>query len=123
MPWLTAVSLARCGRITDAAAGYLRGHHALEQINLQWTATGDVSVGALANKPALHRVVLGARLTDAGAARLRDYPALASPGVADVFLSICSARTLTDDALAEIGTLHRPSAAPTFCANSIIRWT
>jgi hypothetical protein len=110
MPWLTAVSLARCGRITDAAAEYLRGHHALEQINLQWTATGDASVGALTNKPALHRVVLGARLTDAGAARLRDYPALASPGVADVFLSICSARTLTDDALAEIGTLSGVAA-------------
>jgi hypothetical protein len=56
MPWLTALSLAGCGRITDAAVGHLRRHQALEQINLQWTNTGDLSVAALAGQSALARV-------------------------------------------------------------------
>ena len=105
MPWLTAVSLAGCGRITDAAVGHLRRHHALEQINLQWTNTGDQSVSALAALPALARVVLGRRLTDAGAASLRDFPALATPGALDSFLSVSSSKALTDDALASLGRL------------------
>jgi hypothetical protein len=105
MPWLTALSLAGCGRISDAAVGHLRGHRALEQINLQWTNTGDQSVAVLAGRSALARVVLGRRLTDAGAASLRDFPALATPGALDSFLSVSSSKALTDDALASIGRL------------------
>jgi len=105
MKWLTAVSLAGCGGITDAAVAHLRGHQALDQINLQWTNTGDASVSALAGKPVLARVVLGRRLTDAGAASLRDFPALATSGALDSFLSVSSSRVLTDAALASIGRL------------------
>ncbi|MPZ19145.1 MAG: hypothetical protein GEV06_14705 [Luteitalea sp.] len=104
MPWLTAVSLARCPRIGDGAVAYLRRHEALEQINLQWTGTGD-EAAALEGKPALSRVVLGSRLTDAGAARLRSFPALAAPGAPDTLLAVSSARALTDQALAYIGEL------------------
>jgi hypothetical protein len=110
MPWLTALSLARCGHIGDGAAAYLGGHQQLEQINLQWTDAGDGFVAALRGKAALARVVLGRQLTDAGAARLRDFPALAAPGAADSFLSVSSARTLTDEALAHIGTLSGVAA-------------
>ena len=105
MPWLAAVSLAGCGRITDAAVGHLRRHRALEQVNLQWTNTGDQSVAILAGQSALARLVLGRRLTDAGAAALRDFPALATPGVLDSFLSVSSSKVLTDAALASIGQL------------------
>jgi hypothetical protein len=105
MPWLTCLSLARCGRIGDAAAAFLRAHQELEQINLQWTNTGDDFVAALSGKAALSRVVLGGRLTDSGVARLRDFPALAVPGAADSFLAVSSARDLTDQALAYIGEL------------------
>ncbi len=105
MPWLAAVSLASCGRITDAGVGHLRSHQALEQVNLQWTNTGDQSVAALAGRSALARVVLGRRLTDAGAASLRDFPALATPGALDSFLSVSSSKALTDGALASIGRL------------------
>lgn len=59
MPWLAALSLARCRGIGDGAAVYLRGHQELEQINLQWTDAGDAFVAALAGKAALSRVVLG----------------------------------------------------------------
>jgi hypothetical protein len=105
MPWLTAVSLAGCGRITDAGVGHLRRHRALEQINLQWTNTGDQSVVALAGQSALARVVLGRRLTDVGAASLRNFPALATRGALDSFLSVSSSKALTDDALASLGRL------------------
>ena len=110
MPWLTAVSFANCGQIGDKAVAYLRGHQALEQINLQWTAAGDESVAALAGKPALARVVLGNALTDAGVARLRDCPALAVASDADSFLAVSMARTLTDRALADIGALKGVAA-------------
>jgi hypothetical protein len=105
MPWLTAISLASCSRIGDGAISHLRAHRALEQVNLKWTATGDEALAALEGKPALHRLIVGARTTDAGAARLRNFPALAAPGTLDSFLSLSSARTLTDEALAHVGTL------------------
>jgi hypothetical protein len=105
MPQLTAVSLGWCQRIGDKGVAYLRGHRELEQVSLYWTAAGDQAVAALAGKPALSRVVLGNRLTDAGVARLRDFPALANGGDRDSFLAISGGRTLTDQALADIGTL------------------
>lgn len=110
MPCLTAVSLANCGQIGDKAVAYLRRHQELEQINLQWTAAGDESVAALAGKPALSRVVLGTALTDAGVARLRDFPALAIASGADSFLAVSMARTLTDQALIDIGALKGVAA-------------
>jgi hypothetical protein len=110
MPWLTAVSLANCGQIGDKAVAYLRRHQELEQINLQWTAAGDQSVAALAGKPRLSRVVLGNALTDAGVARLRDFPALAIASGADSFLAVSMARTLTDQALVDIGALKGVAA-------------
>jgi hypothetical protein len=110
MPWLTAVSLANCGKIGDKAVAYLRRHQELEQINLQWTAAGDQSVAALAGKRRLSRVVLGNALTDAGVARLRDFPALAIASGADSFLAVSMARTLTDQALIDIGALKGVAA-------------
>ncbi len=105
MPWLTALSLSRCGRITDRAIERLRHHQHLERINLQGTDTGDAAIAALAGKASLSRVLVGARATDAGAARLRDFPALAQPGAHDAFLAVSSAGALTDDALDAIGSL------------------
>src|SRR5581483_7646640 len=43
MPWLTALSLSRCGRITDRAIERLRQHPHIERINLQGTDTGDAA--------------------------------------------------------------------------------
>lgn len=106
MPWLTALSLSRCGRVSDGAIARLRHHDRLERINLQGTDTGDAAIAALAGKPKLSRVLVGTRLTDAGAARLADLPALASAGAGDAFLAVSSARALTDEALAAIGTLQ-----------------
>lgn len=106
MPWLTALSLSRCSRITDRAIERLRNHEHLERINLQWTDTGDEALAALADKRLLSRVLVGARLTDAGASRLRDFPALSEPGARDAFLAVSSARALTDDALTAFGSLN-----------------
>jgi hypothetical protein len=106
MPWLTALSLSRCGQITDRTIERLRHHTHLERVNLQWTDTGDAAIAALAGKPSLSRVLVGARMTDAGVARLRDFPALAAPGARDAFLAVSSARALTDDALTAIGSLN-----------------
>ena len=105
MPWLTALSLSRCGLITDRTVEQLRHHDRLERINLQWTDTGDRAIAALAGKPSLSRVLVGPGLTDAGAASLREYPGLATPGARDAFLAVSAARTLTDEALAAIGDL------------------
>jgi hypothetical protein len=97
VPRLTALSLARCSRITDRAIERLRNHDRLERINLQWTDTGDAAMAALAGKPSLSRVLAGAGLTDAGAARLRDFPALAVPGAPDAFLArMASLQELND---------------------------
>jgi hypothetical protein len=106
MPWLTALSLSRCSRITDRAIERLRNHEHLERINLQWTDTGDEALAALADKRLLSRVLVGARLTDAGASRLRDFPALSEPGARDAFLAVSSTRALTDDALTAFGSLN-----------------
>src|SRR5262245_7269544 len=106
MTWLTGLSLSRGGHTTDLPGERLRPHQHLERINLQWTDTGDAAIAALAGKPSLSRVLVGARLTDAGAARLRDFPALLQPGARDAFLALSSARSLTDEALAAIGSLN-----------------
>ena len=106
MPWLTAVSFARCGSLTDAAVGYLRTHQRLQRINLLWTNTGDDAIAALAGKSQLSRLLVGARLTDAGASRLREFPALVAPGAPDAYVSLSSARSLTDEALTSIAMLQ-----------------
>jgi hypothetical protein len=105
MPQLTAISLAWCQKIGDKGVSYLREHHNLEQVSLYWTAAGDEAVAALSGKPALARLVSGNRLTDAGVARLHDFPALVVEGDRDSFLAISGGRTLTDQALAYIGEL------------------
>ena len=105
MPWLTALSLGRCGLITDRTVERLRGHHQLQRVNLQWTDSGDRAIEALGGKPLLSRLLVGAKVTDAGAALLGHCPALANPGAPDAFLAISAARTLSDDALAAIGGL------------------
>ena len=56
MPWLTALSLSRCGQITDRTIELLRAHQHLQRINLQWTDTGDAAIAALAGKQSLSRV-------------------------------------------------------------------
>src|SRR5262245_16477676 len=106
MTWLTGLSLSRGGHTTDLPGERLRPHQHLERINLQWTDTGDAAIAALAGKPSLSRVLVGARVTDAGVARLRDFPALAAPGARDAFLAVSSARELTDAALLAIGVLN-----------------
>jgi hypothetical protein len=106
MTWLTALSLSRCRQITDRTIERMRSHEHLQRINLQWTDTGDTAIAALAGKPSLSRVLVGARLTDTGASRLRDLPALAAPGATDAFLAVSSARELTDEALSAIGALN-----------------
>jgi hypothetical protein len=110
MPWLTAISVRGCGRISDHAVVSLRDHQLLEQVNLQWTRTGDAAVAALAGKPRLCRLVVGGLLTDAGASHLRDFPVLAAPREPDSFLSVSSARNLTDGALESIGALKGVAA-------------
>ncbi|MGH9349442.1 MAG: hypothetical protein ACRD26_19500 [Vicinamibacterales bacterium] len=105
MPWLTAVSLAGCRSIRDAGVAYLRRHEWLEDVNLQWTGAGDEAVASLAEKPALHCVVLGRHLTDAGAARLRDFPALRTAGRVPAALAVGTSPALTDHALAWFGDL------------------
>jgi hypothetical protein len=105
MPQLTALSLAHCSGVGDGAVAHLRRHANLEQVNLRWTRTGDEAVAALAGKPQLARLILGGRLTDAGAARLREFPALAEVGATDSLLAVSTARALTDRALADMGAL------------------
>jgi hypothetical protein len=61
MPWLTALSLSRCGQITDRTIERLRHHEHLKRINLQWTDTGDAAIAALAGNPSLSRLLVGAR--------------------------------------------------------------
>ncbi len=116
MPWLTAVSLGNCRAIGDAGVAYLRQHDALEEINLQWTATGDEALRLLAGKPRLHRVSVGGEVTDAGAALLREYPALRAPGAPDAFLAVSSSSTLTDRALAALGDLAGVVALDVHCS-------
>ena len=105
MPWVTAISFARCQSIGDDGIAYLRNHQHLEEVNLQWSGTGDDAVSHLAGTPGLHRVALGARLTDAGVARLQEYPALRTPGADDSFVAISSSTALTDRSLASVGDL------------------
>jgi hypothetical protein len=105
MPWLTAVSLARCESIGDDGVAHLRKHQQLEEINLHGTASGDRAVEHLAGKPRLSRVALGARLTDRGVAGLRRFPALGTRGADDSFLAISSSTMLTDAALEALGDL------------------
>jgi hypothetical protein len=110
LPQLTAISLAWCQRIGDKGIEFLRGHQHLEQVSLYWTCTGDEAVAALAGKRSLSRVVLGNRITDAGVARLHEFPALTVEGGLDSFLAISGGRTLTDQALAFIGELKGVAA-------------
>jgi len=105
MPWITALSFARCQSVGDDGVAYLRNHQHLEEINLQWSGTGDGAVSHLAGKPRLQRVALGARLTDAGVARLGELPAIRTPGAEDSFLAISSSTALTDRSLAALGEL------------------
>jgi hypothetical protein len=105
MPWLTAISLAHCGRISDAAASHFRGQQQLAQVNLQATTTGDHALTVLAGLPNLCRLSVGRLCSDTGVERLRHLSALARPGTLDSFLGISSARTLTDRALESIGRL------------------
>jgi hypothetical protein len=110
MPWLTAISLARCGAVSDRGVASLRAHVGLEQVNLQWTRAGDGALAALTGKMALARLAVGTQTTDEGIAQLRDFPALAASHELDSFLSISSARSLTDRALVSIGDLQGVAA-------------
>ncbi len=60
--------------ITDAGVAHVRACEALREVNLSWTRTGDVAIGALAGLPHLHRFHSGQRVTDDGLARLHDWP-------------------------------------------------
>jgi hypothetical protein len=107
IPTLQRLDLSEHTELTDNDVAFLAGMPQLTAVAFaRWGRVGDGGVAALAGKPGLSRVVLGPGLTDAGVEKLRDFPALIALVDADSLLSISSARTLTDRALAAIGTLQ-----------------
>jgi hypothetical protein len=107
IPTLQRLDLSEHTELTDHDVAFLARMPQLTAVAFaRWGRVGDGAVAALAGKPGLSRVMLGPGLTDAGVEKLRDFPALAAPLDADSLLSISSARTLTDRALAAIGTLQ-----------------
>jgi hypothetical protein len=61
-------------RITDAGVAHLSGCDRLESVDLLGTPTGDGAVHALTGKPKLRLFKSGNRVTDAGVARLHEFP-------------------------------------------------
>jgi hypothetical protein len=107
IPTLERVDLSAHTALTDNDVTFLERMPQLTAVAFaRWGHVGDRGVAVLAGKPRLSRVSLGPGLTDAGVEKLRDFPALVEPGAADSLLSISSARTLTDRALAAIGALQ-----------------
>ena len=64
--------------ITDAGVAHLARCEHLKDVNLQWTATGDTALRALAGLPGLTHLRTGNRVTDAGLAVLKEFPCFAS---------------------------------------------
>jgi hypothetical protein len=65
-------------RITDEGIRHASACARLEDVNLMGTSTGDGAIDALAGKPELRRLFAGPNVTDAGLARLREFPQFAS---------------------------------------------
>ncbi len=105
VPTLTGLDLSGRGDLVDEDVRFVGDMPALAQVNLRWTATGDGAAAALAGKRNLSRIIFGSRLTDAGVARLLEFPAVADPGSTDSFVSISGGRTLTDGALEIVSRL------------------
>ncbi len=61
--------------ITDVGIARLSNHLYLENVSLLGTRTGDSSLAALTGKPNLTHLSLGSDVTDAGLARLPEFPA------------------------------------------------
>jgi len=107
IPTLERIDLSEHTSLTDDDVVFLERMPQLTAVAFaRWGRVGDRGVAVLAGKAKLSRVALGPGLTDAGVEKLRDFPALAEQVDPDSLLSISSARTLTDRALASIGELH-----------------
>lgn len=107
IPSLERIDLSDHVELTDNHVAFLKAMPQLTAIAFaRWGRVGDGAVDALAGKPRLSRLSLGPGLTDAGVARLRDFPALTHAVDPDSLLTISAARTLTDRALEAVGTLH-----------------
>ena len=77
MTQLTHLDLGGTG-ISDAGVAHLARCERLKDVNLQWTATGDAALRALAGLPGLTHLRTGNRVTDAGLAMLKEFPCFAS---------------------------------------------
>jgi hypothetical protein len=107
IPTLERIDLSEHTEVTDAHVAFLERMPQLTAVAFaRWGHVGDGGVAVLAGKPKLSRVSLGPGLTDTGVEKLRDFPALVEPGAPDSLLSISSARTLTDRALAAVSALQ-----------------
>ena len=107
IPSLERIDLSDHVELTDNHIAFLEAMPQLTAIAFaRWGRTGDGAVDALAGKPRLSRLTLGPELTDAGVARLRDFPALANAVDPNSLLTISAARTLTDRALEAVGMLQ-----------------
>lgn len=105
VPTLRRLDLSDCRDLMDRHLAFVQAMLHLEEIDLRNTQTGDGAAAALVGKRELSRVALGRRLTDAGVARLTEYPALNRPNDARAVLSVSSSAALTDQALVSIGGL------------------
>lgn len=65
-------------RVTDAGLAHLQDCVELERVTLMGTRTGDGTIRALTEKPALRRLFAGNTVTDAGLALLRHVPRFTS---------------------------------------------
>jgi hypothetical protein len=90
LPALRVFSMTWQRGITDAGIRHLEACHALEDVDVMGTETGDALIAAMAGKAHLKRLHTGRLVTDAGLARLRDVPRLVAPvgseGGADLLL-------------------------------------
>lgn len=76
LPNLRTFEMTWQAGISDAGVGNLRSCDRLERVNLMGSPTGDGAIEALQGKPRLHYFSSGRRVTDAGLARLHNFPLL-----------------------------------------------
>jgi hypothetical protein len=90
LPALESIGLAWTD-ISDAGAAHLAGCEHLRRVDLMGTACGDGAIHALAGKRALHEFRSGSGVTDAGLARLQDFPVFKTWQGGDVRMALLSA--------------------------------
>jgi len=117
MPALERLDLSEHRDLSDEHLGCLEALTELTAVAFaRWGKVGDRAVTLLAGKRRLSRLALGPGLTDAGVEKLCGFPGLARPVDADSLLSISAGRTLTDRALAIVGTLQGVAALDVHCS-------